>query len=107
MKVTPSSSKGIAEQLGASQSSKVKRKPVLQIGASANPRVERSTRDSSVQISRTGHEMAMAKKEMNNTPEVRQDRVDALKKQIESGNYHPDFDQVAEKLVSDHKELPF
>ena len=36
------------------------------------------------------------------TPEVRTERVEALKAQVESGEYEVDPDKVAEKIVDEH-----
>ena len=38
-------------------------------------------------------------------PDVRQDRVDALKAQVEGGSYVVDSKQIAQKLLQEEKEL--
>ena len=40
-----------------------------------------------------------------NAPEVRQDRVNALKAQVEEGTYKPDSKKIAAKLVESEAQL--
>jgi negative regulator of flagellin synthesis FlgM len=43
-------------------------------------------------------ELARVTGELKNVPEVRQDLVDDLKKQVEAGEYRPPLDKVARNL---------
>ena len=50
-------------------------------------------------VSDFAREMASISAEMKKVPEVRNDRVEDLRKQIEEGTYQPDLKLVAERLV--------
>jgi negative regulator of flagellin synthesis FlgM len=43
-------------------------------------------------------ELARVSAELKNSPEVRQDRVDDFKKQIEAGTYNPPLEKIAHNL---------
>ncbi len=43
-------------------------------------------------------ELARINGELKNVPDVRQDIVDKLKKQVEAGEYHPPLDALARNL---------
>jgi negative regulator of flagellin synthesis FlgM len=43
-------------------------------------------------------ELARVSAELKNIPEVRQDRVDDFKKQVEAGTYNPPLEKIAHNL---------
>lgn len=53
-----------------------------------------------LEISQTGKDYRVAKQIISQTPEVREDKINEIKKQIESGTYNVDMIEVAEKLVN-------
>ena len=57
-------------------------------------------RDDKLEISQTGKDINVAKKAMQNAPEVREDRVAAIKKQMEEGTYAVSMEDVANKIMS-------
>ena len=57
------------------------------------------SQDTIVNLSRASKEMQLAKEAIASAPEVREDKVAAIREKIESGNYQIDNQAVAEKLV--------
>ena len=59
--------------------------------------------DSKDKISLSGKakEINDLKRLMNDLPEMRSDRVDALKKAIDSGNYNIDAQKIAKKILEE------
>jgi negative regulator of flagellin synthesis FlgM len=55
--------------------------------------------DSIVNLSRESKEAQQIKEIISSEPEIREDKVSALKERIESGRYTIDHDRVADKLV--------
>lgn len=53
-----------------------------------------------VSFSTIGRDMQIAKAALANVPDVRQDKVDALKSAIQNGTYQVSNESFAEKLVS-------
>ncbi len=53
-----------------------------------------------VALSGTAKDFQSVYKALSNIPDVRQDKVDALKEKIASGNYNVDAKEVAEKMLS-------
>lgn len=53
-----------------------------------------------VSFSTVGRDMQIAKAALANVPDVRQDKVDALKSAIQNGTYQVSNESFAEKLVS-------
>ncbi len=51
------------------------------------------------EISDIGKDIQVAKQAVNNSPDIREDKVASLKAQIESGNYEVDADSFASKLM--------
>ena len=64
-------------------------------------KVETSKKVSSdkVEISQTGKDIAVAKKAIAEAPDVREDRVETIKKQIAEGTYSVSLEDVADKMV--------
>ena len=50
-------------------------------------------------VSSFAREMANITAELNKVPEVREDKVADLKKQIDEGTYKPDLDALASRLI--------
>ena len=50
-------------------------------------------------VSPFAREMANISQEMSRIPEVREDRIKDLKRQIEEGSYNPDLRELAGRLV--------
>ncbi len=56
--------------------------------------------DAVVVLSRASKEVQLAKEVIASAPEVREDKVAAIREKIESGSYQVDNQAVAEKLVN-------
>lgn len=56
-------------------------------------------RDDKVSLSQASKEMQLAKNAVAEQPDVREERVAALKQAIEDGQYEMDTEQMADKLV--------
>lgn len=52
-----------------------------------------------VEISRSGQDYQIAKKAVANTQDIRQEKVNDIKKRIASGTYNIKLEDVAEKMV--------
>ncbi|MBQ8147401.1 MAG: flagellar biosynthesis anti-sigma factor FlgM [Lachnospiraceae bacterium] len=57
-----------------------------------------------VSFSSIGKDMQIAKAALAKTPDVRQDKVDALKTAIQNGEYNVSNESFAEKLMSAYAE---
>ena len=53
-----------------------------------------------VALSDFAKELSIAKTAVNQTPDVRQARVDELKQQMEAGTYNVSANQIADKIIS-------
>lgn len=53
-------------------------------------------------VSSTAQFIAVAEAHLANVPDVRMEKVDALKAQLESDQYNPDGEAVAKGLVKEH-----
>ena len=58
------------------------------------------SKDTIVILSRASKEMQLAKEAIASAPEIREDKVAAIREKIESGSYQIDNQAVAEKLVN-------
>jgi negative regulator of flagellin synthesis FlgM len=58
------------------------------------------SQDAIVILSRASKEMQLAREAIASAPEVREDKVAAIREKIESGNYQIDNQAVAEKMVN-------
>ena len=54
-----------------------------------------------VELSDTGKRVQEAHKQLENIPDIREDKVAQLKEQIENGTYEVDAEKVAEKMLKD------
>ena len=59
----------------------------------------RANRADSVELSSNARRMAAARDAVQNTPDVRQEKVDAIKQRIESGTYEVPARVLARKLL--------
>lgn len=55
-----------------------------------------------VEISRMGKDYQIAKQAVANTPDIREDKVAALKQKIASGNYNVNAEELADKMVESY-----
>jgi len=53
------------------------------------------------EISRKAQELQNARKALKDIPDVREDKVARLKKQIENGTYEIDAEETAEKMIKE------
>jgi len=58
--------------------------------------------EDSVQLSSTHGEVQTLAASLNNVPEVRTSRVQALQQRVQSGQYNPESQQVADAIIKDH-----
>ncbi len=54
----------------------------------------------SVSLSSFAKELSVAKRAIDSTPDVRQEKVSAIKQQIKEGTYDVSAEQVAEKILA-------
>lgn len=54
-----------------------------------------------VDISGTGRDIAALMNEISKLPDVRTDRIKAIKEAIEAGNYNIDVKKIAERIISE------
>lgn len=54
----------------------------------------------SVQISRMGKEYQIAKQAVAQTPDIREEKVEAIKERIASGTYDVSANELADKLIN-------
>lgn len=52
-----------------------------------------------VEISRIGKDYQVAKQAVSQAPDIREDRVNAIREQMAAGTYNVSMDQVADKLI--------
>jgi negative regulator of flagellin synthesis FlgM len=57
------------------------------------------------EISSRAKDMAKAKQVANDTPDVREAKIAALKEQIQNKKYNVSADAIADKLVDDHLRM--
>ena len=58
-----------------------------------------STEDAIVHLSQRAKEVQLARQAMESEPDIRSDKVQAIKKQIENGTYKTDYDKTAEEML--------
>jgi len=54
----------------------------------------------------TEHLVAVAHEVLAETPDIRSEKLKALKRQLDTGTYHPDEEAVAEGLIREYLEKP-
>lgn len=57
------------------------------------------SKDDTLEISQFGKELHVAKKALSETEDVRWDKVEAIKKQMQDGTYHVTDEALAEKII--------
>lgn len=72
-----------------------------QITANKTSKSERGKRPDQLNISSEARDFQIAMEQVKKQPEVRIEKVEALKKQIEAGTYNVDPRQIAEKMMRD------
>lgn len=100
MKVNPSTTHS-AQSSETSSSKKASRSSAASESASAN-RSSKLSDSYKAELSDRAREMSRAKEVANSAPDVREDRVAALKRKIADGSYRVDADAIAEKMFDDH-----
>ncbi len=58
-----------------------------------------TTQDTVVNLSQRSKEIQMVRKAMESQPDVRLEKVQAIKKKIENGTYEIDYHKTAEKML--------
>lgn len=66
-----------------------------------------SSEGTSVEISERAQLLKTANEIVHQTPDVRKDRVESLKRQIAEGSYRVDADKLAERILEDHLGTDF
>ena len=56
-----------------------------------------------IEISESSKDFQVAMKALEDTPEIREDKVAELKKKIADGNYQPSAQDIAKKMLNDIK----
>lgn len=62
--------------------------------------------DAKTEISSKAKEAAKAKEVATNAPDVREEKIQELRRRIAEGKYKVDPEAVADKIVQDHAALP-
>ena len=60
------------------------------------------SRKDRVEISQLGKDIQVAKQAVAQAPEIRQDKVNALKQSIASGNYNVSAEEIADKMINNY-----
>ena len=63
-------------------------------------KTEAARKTDSVEISRAGMEFQIAQQAVHAAPDIREDKVQALKEQMQAGTYSISMDDLAEKLLN-------
>ncbi|MDZ7672936.1 MAG: flagellar biosynthesis anti-sigma factor FlgM [Halanaerobiales bacterium] len=66
-----------------------------------NNNVKKQTKLDQVNISNEAKEIQNIKETLENKSEIRQEKVDQIKNQIQNGTYQVDSQKIAEKIISD------
>lgn len=62
-----------------------------------------SVSEDKIEFSSKGAEVGKLVDQLKQFPDVRQDRIDSLKQKIESGEYNPASDDIADAILKDEK----
>ena len=79
--------------------------PATERKKSSIPRSEKSGKKDAVQLSSRADEILRLTKLAKSEPDMRLDKVNAIKKQIEAGTYSVSADSVARSIADLHKKL--
>lgn len=69
-------------------------KPVKKVNSE-----KKVSKDDTLEISQFGKELHVAKKAISETEDIRIDKVEAIKKQMQEGTYHVSDDALAERIL--------
>lgn len=61
---------------------------------------KKTSRDDKIEISQVGKDMTVAKKAISEAPDLREDKVKAIKEQMEAGTYSVYSEAIADKLIN-------
>ena len=61
---------------------------------------KKTSRDDKIEISQVGKDMTVAKKAISEAPDLREDKVKAIKEQMEAGTYSVSSEAIADKLIN-------
>ncbi|HUI76027.1 MAG TPA: flagellar biosynthesis anti-sigma factor FlgM [Candidatus Acidoferrum sp.] len=103
MKIDPN-----LQPLGESQPDRVSGKRnggVTSTGTSHTTGLRPATGDDTVSLSSTHGDVQQLTTALQNVPEVRTDKVNALQQQVQSGQYIPDNGKLADALLSEQASL--
>jgi flagellar biosynthesis anti-sigma factor FlgM len=76
-----------------------------QAAANKTPQVALGSGEDTVSISSTHQEVQSLKVSLANVPEVRTERVNSLRSQIQQGRYQPSSEKVADAIVAEHGKV--
>ena len=60
---------------------------------------EEGTEDAIVHLSQSAKEAQLARQAIESEPDIRSEKVEAIKKQIKNGTYEIDYDKTAEEML--------
>ncbi|MCI8408557.1 MAG: flagellar biosynthesis anti-sigma factor FlgM [Lachnospiraceae bacterium] len=69
-------------------------KPVKKVNSE-----KKASKDDTLEISQFGKELHVAKKAISETEDIRIDKVEAIKKQMQEGTYYVSDEALAEKIL--------
>lgn len=104
MKVSQSNSNPVQNSETANAKKAERAEKMEELKKIRDSRVEAAANNESVKtdISAKGKEFSKAKAIAAQVPEVREGKVENLKKQIAEGKYKVDADKIADKMIDDH-----
>lgn len=68
-------------------------------------KTQKSKARDEVHISEAGKDFQIAKRALQEVPDVRQDKIAAIKSSMEAGTYKVDSDSLADKLLEKYKDV--
>ena len=68
-------------------------------------KTQRAKAKDEVHISEIGKDFQIAKRALQDIPDVRQEKIAAIKSSMEAGTYEVDSDSLAEKLLEKYKDV--
>ena len=71
-------------------------------GSSASAAVASAASADAVQVSSAARLVAVAQEALAGIPDIRMEKVEALKSQLDADSYNPDGEAVAEGLIKEH-----
>ena len=74
-------------------------------GTSSSSGVSSPSGEDTVRLSSTHGEVQTLAAGLNNVPEVRVDRVNALQKQVRDGQFQPDSGKIADAIAAEHSRI--